>query len=116
MTGVEILHSFEVVTEYGFDFAGFWIVMLLVALVALFCGAIIAYAGDDYPTGIFVAAMIIIFGGMISIAYNSDTVPVTSEARYMVTVSNEVSYEDFTKKYEVIEQTGKIYTVRERQN
>ena len=34
---------------------------------------------------------------------------------YEVTISDEVSFKDFTSKYEIIEQRGEIYIVKERQ-
>ena len=33
---------------------------------------------------------------------------------YEVTISDEVSFKDFTSKYEIIEQRGEIYIVKER--
>ena len=34
---------------------------------------------------------------------------------YNVIISDEVSLTEFNEKYEIIEQNGKIYTVRERE-
>ena len=36
------------------------------------------------------------------------------ETQYKVTISDEVKMDEFCEKYEIIEQDGKIYTVRER--
>ena len=38
----------------------------------------------------------------------------TGEYEYKVTISDEVSMNDFLEKYEIIDQEGKIFTVKER--
>ena len=40
--------------------------------------------------------------------------PTTYETQYKVTISDEVPMNEFLKKYAIIEQEGKIYTIRER--
>ena len=40
--------------------------------------------------------------------------PTKYETQYKVTISDEVSMNDFLEKYEIIETEGKIYTVREK--
>ena len=41
-------------------------------------------------------------------------VDTTKVTEYKVTIDDSVQYVEFTEKYEVIDQEGKIYTVRER--
>lgn len=36
--------------------------------------------------------------------------------RYKVTISNEVKFNEFNEKYEIIKKDGKIYTVEMREN
>lgn len=56
--------------------------------------------------GIIVSVMAFIVANL-----KMNETPYTS---YEVTISDEVSFKDFTNKYEVIEQRGEIYVVRER--
>lgn len=41
--------------------------------------------------------------------------PQEPQTLYEVTISDEVSFKDFTSKYEIIEQRGEIYVVKERE-
>jgi tetrahydromethanopterin S-methyltransferase subunit E len=41
--------------------------------------------------------------------------PCKNETHYQVTISDEVNFNEFNEKYEIIEQNGLIYTVRERE-
>ena len=44
-----------------------------------------------------------------------NTSPQETQTLYEVTISDEVSFKDFTSKYEIIEQRGEIYIVKERE-
>lgn len=68
-------------------------------------------------TCITVGAIIgIIFGVIIGAVWVSsiDGIPIVYETHYKVTISDEVKMNDFLEKYEIIDQEGKIYVVRER--
>ena len=41
--------------------------------------------------------------------------PEKYETQYKVTISDEVSFNEFMDKYEILDQEGKIYTVKERE-
>jgi hypothetical protein len=41
-------------------------------------------------------------------------VDTTEVTEYKVTIDDSVKYVEFTEKYEVVDQEGEIYTVRER--
>ena len=49
--------------------------------------------------------------GLIPVWASIDTTEVTE---YKVTIDDSVKYVEFTEKYEVIDQEGEIYTVREK--
>jgi hypothetical protein len=51
------------------------------------------------------------FGGMFGAAFG---IPVAYENQYKVTITDEVKMNDFIEKYEILDQEGKIYTVKER--
>jgi hypothetical protein len=117
MTGVEILAMEEVATAFGFDIVSF-LIMLTVSVVF---GALIGWLSDtnNFANGWFFG---MIFSGAvglilaIAIGVSSESKPIEYETRYKVIISDEVSMNDFLSKYEIIDQEGKIYTVREIKN
>jgi hypothetical protein len=62
-----------------------------------------------YP---FIIAVIV--SGLIGLIPANATLPDEYETQYKVTISDEVFMNDFLDRYEIIDQEGKIYTVRER--
>ena len=58
---------------------------------------------------VFIVSLISTVIGII-LASNS-----TEITTYEVIISEEVSFKDFTSKYEIIEQRGEIYIVKERE-
>lgn len=113
MTGVEILAMEEVIAAYKFS----WLIYIGVIIVfgLIFCA--INYFPERYPTvedaiiGFIVGVVIGALVGLLPALY---CIPSEYETQYKVTISDEVSMNDFISKYEIIEQEGKIYTVRER--
>ena len=118
MTGVEILATQEVATAFGFDWGMFGAIGFLIGvLLALIFWAL----SDNYCIGekatIFMVclglALGFVFGGFIASISKTGT-PTAYETYYKVTISDEVSMNDFLERYVIISQEGKIYTVRER--
>lgn len=114
MRGVEILTSSEVVVKSDFNWIVFWITGGVILGVFVF-GGIMSYLSDGYGFlpilgGGFVAAMI--FGFAMGAA---TSIPSEYVTEYKVTISNEVSKNEFDKHYEVIDVDGKIFTVREKE-
>ena len=114
MNGVEILSSTEVITKsiYNYWLAGF------VFLGILIFGTIIIrlMLPEDGALGIVAGFMVVCMVGLFGYAFamEATTKPVAYETQYKVTISDEVSMNEFIDKYEIIDQEGKIYTVRER--
>ncbi len=113
MDGVEILAAEEIVTELTSNWwiAGvFWLVIVIIAGIVGFCES-------DYfgiMLGCLAGALIGILPWMLVAAITST--PVSYETHYKVTIDDSVSMTEFMGKYEIIDQDGKIYTVREREN
>ena len=113
MTGVEILATEEVVAAYEFS----WVIYIGIIIVLASLGAAIGYCCSDHPTiqdaipGLIIGIM---FGAVIGFFPASFMIPREYETQYKVTISDEVSMNDFLSKYEIIDQEGKIYIVRER--
>lgn len=115
MTGVEILATQEIATAFTFNWTGFF-TWFGVAFVLFFIGGVIAaFAHDD--VSIFGAMVIIgiIFGVFVGVLIGFfDGTPIEYETQYKVIISYEVPMNEFIEHYEIIDQEGKIYTVRER--
>ena len=111
MTGIEILSIGEIGVDPTFN----WLMAILgggfIGLVVGFMGAAME---DSIGFGIFLCIVIFIFTGTI-IGFG-DARPTRYVPTYKVIISDEVSMNDFMEKYEILEQDGKIYTVKERED
>lgn len=115
ITGVEILAIEEVAINFAFNWAAFWIAAGVTFGICLIIGFIVGLTDGWSCFGICVV-LGIIFGGILgAIAGAGEQKPTEYEAHYKVTISDEVSMNEFTEKYEIIDQDGKIYTIRERE-
>ena len=118
MQGVEILTSAQVATEFAFNWTVFWWVAGVVLGIFLIAGIWTVITNQCEWTvipALFVAGIIVgVFGGF---GFGGSTAtPINHETQYKVTISDEVSMTEFLEHYEVIEQDGKIFTVREKTN
>ena len=59
-------------------------------------------------------AFVFLFVASVTIACISYRQTMYEAPEYKVTISDDVSFNEFNKKYEVVEQEGEIYTIRER--
>ena len=117
MEGVEILSSTQVAAKLVFNWTGTWIVAGIIIVFSIMAGFIIMLVEHDYFEliagilgGLFVAIIIApLLGGRVC------GTPVEYETRYKVTIDDSVSMNEFLDKYEILDQEGKIYTVKERE-
>jgi hypothetical protein len=113
MQGVEILNTIH---EYAYLVEEYWFIIFF--LLAL-CTCIIGATTTKYVTiqRICVFLVVVFTIGMvvsgIGAAIKTDEIV---DTKYQVTISDEVSMTEFYEHYEVIEQDGKIFTVREKTN
>lgn len=114
MTGVEILASNEVLVKSLFNWKLCWIIGGSLFGLCAITGVIISVTNSDWdlmPIFLFMGLMCGAFcGSIIGAAYD---IPVEYETQHKATISDEVLMNDFLEKYEIINQDGKIYTVRE---
>lgn len=113
MEGVEILSTQEVAIAWEFNWLAFWITF---AVIFIFMSLIAIVVADDYTygfgvfmgiIGIFIAILFgMLFGYMFRTAEDYET-------HYKVIISDEVSMNEFIERYKIIDQDGKIFTVRE---
>jgi hypothetical protein len=113
MTGVEILAMEEVVAEYAWNWGAYlitiFVTVLFGTLIGLTCSAPLT-GTQDMIIGAFIGAFL---GVILGILPANLTLPSEYETHYKVTISDEVSMNDFLERYEILDQEGKIYTVRE---
>ena len=112
MDGVTILNQIEVSSCSLFAVI---VIIIAFVLIAFSIWAIHLIIDEkDYGVlyapigGIVFAIMALVLG-----IYKINEPPSTN---YEVIISDEVSFTDFTNKYEIIEQRGKIYVIKERED
>lgn len=111
MDGVEILNSYQIV-EYAFGINVLGIIFGILSLV----GIIVCI--DSIERGIFSRALLgfACFAVFLVLGLNALFKDNETEiTRYEVTISDEVNYNEFAEKYNVIEERGKILVIEERQ-
>lgn len=117
MQGVEILTSAQVVAEMAWNPTVFWITAIIVFFIFFITGIFVSRNTMNFTP--FVVCIIV--GAIMSCGLGASMgaafyTPTTYETQYKVTISDEVSMTEFYEHYEVIEQNGKIFTVREKTN
>ena len=108
MQGVEILAQEPIIG----DGCG-WIAFLIGVIITAIVGVVFElYVCDN--TGIFIAFLLSFLSVVVGTGVDAATAQPTGEYEYKVTISDKVSMNDFLEKYEIIDQEGKIFTVKER--
>lgn len=115
MAGVEILAMEEVAVEFAFNWGAFFTAFGIIFGVFILFGIIISKITDDWKQLLVGFVLGTTLGSVLSIVvgFGLET-PVKYEQQYKVIISDEVSMNEFVANYEIIDQEGKIYTVRER--
>lgn len=119
MNGVEILTSAQVVAEWSTNWIVFWIVFGIVFCICLIRGIWDVIVDECWGWVVIpLSALVgILFGSMTGMGAGTFfEIPVDYETQYQVTISDEVPMTEFIEHYEVIDQDGKIFTVREKNN
>ena len=115
MNGVEILAVEQVAVAWEYNWGVFWGVSLVVFGLFLISGVVIAVdEADAFPVVLF-AIIGVFLGAIIGEGVGGGTsLPAEYVNEYKVLISEDVSLVEFNERYEIIDQQGKIYTVRER--
>ena len=117
MDGVTILNT---ITENVSNTA-YLVVLLIFSIIVTILSfiAIIAVSNKFSKFDNFIIAFVItgiagiLFVIVLILELNAP--PQEPQTLYEVTISDEVSFKDFTSKYDIIEQRGEIYVVKERE-
>jgi hypothetical protein len=115
MNGVEILSSTEVVAESAHNLTAFWAVFGLGSIMTIII-CVCLWANEGFSADII---KIVCIGVLIScfiggVAGIGCATPTSYATEYKVTISDEVLMAEFMNKYEILDQEGKIYTVKEK--
>lgn len=109
MDGIEILNSYQIIkTSWGMCFQG-----LIFLILLIICAIIMIHfmkKGDFVAIAFFVGVFFFFVFSITSFSQGNKT----KTTRYEVIISDEVSYNKFIEKYNVIEQRGKIFVVEEK--
>ena len=109
MAGVTILGSEVVMTEHPL-FIIFGLIGMCILVLGLILG--LSFKEDEGPSIMLVSIVVgtlVSFGGMGWASVNK----VEDYVKYDVLVSENVMFQEFYNKYEILEEKGQIYTVRE---
>ena len=117
MNGVEILSSAQVACELAFNWAAFWIAFGITLCIVILSGVVPVVKGECEWWLILICLFIGAIGGsmMGCLFGNVCSTPIAYETHYKVTIDDSVSMNEFLNKYEILDQEGKIYTVKERE-
>ena len=91
---------------------GFAIASLIFGIVAL--RFFEAGDWDEHPCVLL--TFVFLFVISVAISYMSCRETMYEAPEYKVTISDDVGFNEFNKKYKVVEQEGEIYTIRERRD
>lgn len=114
MTGIEILAIEDTVVGSVFNWTVFWIAFGVLILVAITIGIYKAIKHSDRSILSICIATALLFGGVSGVVLgNMFSIPTEYETRYKIIISEEVKMIEFFENYEIVNQEGKIYTVKE---
>lgn len=109
MEGIEVLSIGSIGVNQVFN----WDAAIIGGLVLGFLCSLYGFFSTDSPlVGIAIFVIMGLFFGFvlgISVEKYADTVPT-----YKVTVNDTISINEFYERYEVLEQDGKIFTIKEK--
>lgn len=108
MEGIEILAVGQISTGSSFN----WLMAIIIGLILGATAFAFGLCHDSCIAAIVMGLLVGIFAGVfVGVA---DGIPTHYVPTYKVVISDEVSMNEFTERYEILEQEGKIYTIKER--
>ena len=109
MTGVEILTTGEGATSFEPNLPVFLSVLAFCIIGGIIVGSREKERGLGAMVGLLIGMVAGLLVGVVVGIAEIEYYPI-----YKVTISDEVSMNEFMNKYEILNQDGKIYTVKER--
>ena len=111
MTGVEILST---TTIYNTVLPEYWLGIGLVVGFA-FVGCMAACFTSDRIIAGLICIVLALGSGIVGSLGGTLSKTDISHIEYIVTIDDSVPMNEFLDKYEILDQEGKIYTVKERE-
>ena len=118
MQGIEILSQSEVGRGVAINWTPV-IIITAIAAVVVFISVIkltVPLDFEDWLASITITILcsfvVLLVTTLIATVFSK---PETYETHYKVTISDEVSMNEFLEQYEIVDQEGKIYTIKERE-
>lgn len=114
MAGVNILAEDTImISQYSFAWNG-WTIFCYIMAMCFVIFTIALIADRDITcilTSVFAIFLFILGTGIANITGEEK---VYDHSEYLVTIDETVSFSEFNQKYEVIEQKGELYRIKER--
>lgn len=107
INGVDILSKTEIRDIHRLEVVGLMFVSFVIAFGLMLW--IDEKFGVEIPLIVFVMLFVMLFFLDVAVASYK-----TGKYEYKVIISDEVSLNEFYDKYEIVDQEGKIYTIKER--
>ena len=116
MPGVEVLNQYTAVVDRSFNFTAFWITFVICFVASAVISLIIKFGADlDWSTTIFlILGFWLVTFLFIGVGVGDRYAHETYATEYEVIIDSSVSMLDFYEKYEVVDQRGKVFIVRDR--
>ena len=111
MNGVEILSS-EII--YNTILPEYWLGIGLGLLVLLIMAMALCFSNDYIIAGFICLALSLVSGIVGGLGGTYSTTDI-NHIEYKVIIDDSVSMNEFLDKYEILDQEGKIYIVKERE-
>ena len=111
MDGVTILNTIEVTGISRIVIIAF----MASFIIGLFLMSILELSENSCVL-VYLLIDLIVFIGCVFVSWYQSENHKTGEIRYEVTIDDTVSMTEFNKKYEIIEQRGDIFVVKEKNN
>ena len=96
-----------------------WTLIVIIAIIVI--PAVVSLIGEIQDKDLLstIGRISLIFGLCVALLMGTKIRQTTNEIEYIeheVLVDDSVSLTEFTKKYEIVSQKGKIYVIREKEN
>ena len=119
INGLEVLSQTEISTAKALNPLAFWALTLIFFSVGVaFCYfELKPITAGEWAGSITIIFLITLLGCAFGYIVGMSTgKPTDYETHYKVLISDEVSLNEFNEKYEIIEQDGKIFEIKEKSN
>ena len=111
MNGVEILSSETIYNTILPEWCGFIVLMGIVA----FCICASVFGSTRKIGSTITSCVLVVISVIVMVLSLSSSKTDVNRIEYKVTIDDFVSMNEFLDKYEILDQEGKIYTVKERE-